>query len=94
MEKKYNLKILKNNKSFSFFNLIFNKNISIIRNADAEREFAEILKQDLLLLESKRDMNFIMNILVPILNAELDVPVCFHPYDSQSKRWLSEGKKI
>lgn len=39
-------------------------------------------------------MNFILNILVPILNAELDVPVCLHPYDSQSKRWLSEGKIV
>lgn len=55
---------------------------TILSNVEAEHEFAEILKQDLLLLETKRDMNFIMNILVPILNAELDVPVCFHPYDS------------
>lgn len=47
-----------------------------------------------MLLEQKRDMNFILNLLVPILNAEQDVPVCLHPYDSQSKRWLSEGKII
>lgn len=34
------------------------------------------------------------DLLVPILNAEANVPVCLHPYDSHHKKWLADGKRI
>lgn len=39
-------------------------------------------------------MNYVQNILVPLLNAEYTVPVCFHAFDSVNNRWLSDPKQI
>ena len=59
-----------------------------------ETEMANKLKDDLILLENKRDMFFVNNVLVPLLNAESEIPVCLHPYDPHARRWITDGKKL
>jgi len=39
-------------------------------------------------------MNYVQNILVPLLNAEYTIPVAFHPFDKINQRWMSDPKKI
>jgi len=66
----------------------------VIYNPVNETRFATQLKNDISLLGTKRDMLFISNFLIPMLNVEATVPVCLHPYDSINQRWMLEGKKI
>ena len=106
----YYLKIYKKlksdnvNNSFSILKDIIDKEIlgmvvefiknTILGYVKAEEKLALTLKEDLSLLEKKRDMNFVTNLLVPLLNSEADIPVCLHPYDSHNKRWLTEGRRM
>ena len=60
----------------------------------SEAEMAAILKEDLHHLESMRDMNYINNLLIPLLNAENTLPVCLHPYNSKTKQWSTRDKKL
>src|SRR5690606_18982583 len=57
-------------------------------------ELIKALVGDLETLEAKKDISFINNLFVPILNAEATVPVCLHPYDPQSKRTIISGKQL
>jgi len=60
---------------------------------DLERDISKVLIKDLDLLSSKRDLDFVNKVLVPILRMEQTVPVCLAPYDSDSKRCLIISKK-
>ena len=59
---------------------------------ELEEEMAKILLNDLEVLSSKRDFNFVNNVLVPCLRMELTVPICIYPYDSDTKKWISIKK--
>ncbi len=61
--------------------------------AELEREMAKMIIKDLDLLASKRDLDFINKVLVPILRMEQTVPICMLPYDSDTKRCLVVSKK-
>lgn len=69
------------------------KNVSLSSSEQAQI-FAKVLSDDIKLLTSKRDMIFVTNLLVPLLNSEKTISVAFHPFDSFSNKWLAEGKKI
>mmetsp|Transcript_28555 Transcript_28555/g.25496 ORF Transcript_28555/g.25496 Transcript_28555/m.25496 type:complete len:751 (-) Transcript_28555:1254-3506(-) len=71
----------------------FLKNICI-GNKETELQLANALIEDLAILETKRDLFFINNLLVPLLNSESDIPVCFHPYDHNSKKAILDEKKL
>ena len=60
---------------------------------EQEREMAKMIIKDLDLLASKRDLDFINKVLVPILRMEQTVPICLSPYDSDTKRCLVVSKK-
>ena len=49
---------------FSFFKL------TILGFPKSEQELAGLLKDDLVLLETRRDLTFVTQLLVPLLNAE------------------------
>ena len=59
-----------------------------------EEKLAEALKEDLSLLETRRDMQYVTQFLIPLLNAEINVPICLHAYDSHAKKWIIEGRKM
>jgi hypothetical protein len=67
---------------------------TIIYNKQSESSFSTQLKNDINLLATKRDMLYVSNFLVPMLNSEAAVNVCLHPFDSLNRRWMIEGKKI
>lgn len=69
------------------------KNVSLSSPLETN-VFAKVLSDDIQLLASKRDMVFVTNLLVPLLNSEKTLAVAFHPFDSLSNKWLVEGKKI
>lgn len=71
----------------------FIKNVSL-GYGQREEKLAEALKQDLSLLETRRDMQYVTQFLIPLLNAETNVPVCLHPYDSHAHKWIIEGRKL
>jgi len=71
----------------------FLKNVSLGYPA-TEEEIIKALVADLETLEAKKDISFINNLFVPLLNAEANVPVCLHPYDPQSKRTVIGGKQL
>ena len=71
----------------------FIKNVAL-GYAKSEETLAEALKNDLTLLETRRDMQYVTQFLIPLLNAENNVPVCLHAFDSHSKKWLIEGRKM
>ena len=56
----------------------------IINDSYWEQEFAYILKEDIKLLVSKKDMDYVYTFLVPILYSEYETPVCFHYYDKEN----------
>lgn len=65
-----------------------------IGNKETETQIAEVLIKDLDFLEKRRDIHFINNLLVPFLNAEADLPVCLHPFDSHSKKRSTGDEKV
>ncbi|KAL4506801.1 hypothetical protein ABPG72_001222 [Tetrahymena utriculariae] len=69
------------------------KNVAL-SSPEQAKIFAKVLSDDIKLLTSKRDMIYVTNLLVPLLNSEKTVSVAFHPFDSFSNKWLAEGKKI
>ena len=71
----------------------FLKNISV-GYPQVEEQLSKAFINDLSLLETKRDLFFVNNLLVPLLNAEADVPVCLHPYDPQSKRTITDTRHL
>jgi len=70
----------------------FIKNVAL-GYVKSEETLAEALKSDLSLLETRRDMQYVTQFLIPLLNAEINVPICLHLFDSHSKKWLIEGRK-
>lgn len=58
------------------------------------KQFAKILCDDIKLLTSKRDMIFVGNLLVPVLNSEKTFPVAFHPFDQFGKQRGSIDRSI
>lgn len=39
-------------------------------------------------------MKFVNNYLVPLLNSESYVPLCFYPYDPSNERYITECRKL
>jgi len=60
----------------------------------SEKGIAEIIKNDLKLLISKNDLDFVNKMIVPLMNAEFYLPVCLHPYDSITNKEVIGSKKI
>lgn len=60
------------------------KNVAL-SSADESLTFAKILCEDIKQLTTKRDMIFVSNLLVPLLNSEKMLSVAFHPFDYFSK---------
>eukprot|EP01022_Parablepharisma_sp_SALTPOND_P015993 TRINITY_DN22_c0_g3_i1.p1 TRINITY_DN22_c0_g3~~TRINITY_DN22_c0_g3_i1.p1 ORF type:complete len:4095 (+),score=552.02 TRINITY_DN22_c0_g3_i1:5895-18179(+) len=60
---------------------------------ELEKEMAKLIIKDLDLLATKRDLDFVNKVLVPILRMDQTVPVCLSPYDSDTKRCLVVSKK-
>ena len=67
---------------------------TIFYNKNSEIAFATQLKNDISLLAIKRDMNYVNEFLVKLLNSEACVPVCMHPFNSINNRWLIDGNNI
>eukprot|EP01016_Furgasonia_blochmanni_P004364 TRINITY_DN11693_c0_g1_i1.p1 TRINITY_DN11693_c0_g1~~TRINITY_DN11693_c0_g1_i1.p1 ORF type:complete len:329 (+),score=89.53 TRINITY_DN11693_c0_g1_i1:80-1066(+) len=59
-----------------------------------EEEIAELIKTDLSKLEDRRDLTFVNNYLILLINAEVTVPTCLHPYDPNTKKCITEGRKL
>ena len=52
------------------------------------------LKQSIEELSTKRDQHFIKHLMVPLLNSEEVIPICFHFYDPINNRMIDQAKKI
>ena len=69
------------------------KNI-VLGYPNAEQDLAQEFIQDIGSLESKRDPNFINNLLVPLLNAETEIPVCFYPFDTATNKPVLDLRRL
>jgi len=61
-------------------------------DSELERELAGMLMKDLSHMSHIRDMNFVNKVFLQLLRIEKTVPICFWPYDSENKKWLSTFK--
>ena len=52
------------------------------------KKIAEIFKEDLKVIGTKKDFTYVTEVLVPLLNAEKSLPVCLHCFDRFNKKWL------
>lgn len=72
-------------------NLIIKLTIGYPEN---ERALAKRIIEDLDFLKDKRDIEFVNNILTPLLKAENKIPVSFDFYDSSHKTYYTFGEAI
>ena len=67
---------------------------TILGYPQAEEELAQVLIKDIDLLDSKRDFSFVNNLLIPLLNAETEVPVCLYPVNTETGRIITDLKRL
>jgi len=70
----------------------FIKNIILNSEENEVSKFVTVLIQDIQQLGAKRDMIFVTNLLVPLLNAETYIPVSFFIYDKEKNSWILDFK--
>lgn len=63
-----------------------------IGDEERERTLAKQIMVDLDYLQNKKDIEFVNNILTPLLKAENKVPVSFDFYDNTNEKYLSFNK--
>ena len=54
----------------------------------------ELLINDLQALSSKKDIKYVQELMVPLLNMEQEVNVCLHLIDNIHKKEIHDPKKI
>lgn len=71
------------------------KSLTLLDTSREElNKLAELLKQDIKILTEKRDARFAQNLLVPLLNAELEIAVCINFFDNVAGKWISDFREV
>ena len=87
-------KILKINDGDTLTLLVDFMKSLVLGSSVQEKNLAEVLINDLSLLETRRDMLFVTKLLIPLLNAEAQIPLALHAFEPNSKKYLIEGRRV
>lgn len=65
----------------------------VLSSAESVNQWALVLCEDIKELGTKKDKVYINQFFMPLLNSEELVPLCMHPFDASSLRWVTDAKK-